>query len=96
MSECKDIIEIAKQNFLEIEGKVLVDFQVHVVEPEFNVAYLIFTDGVYAVNGAFNSEVLAITQIDDKHLTVADSQLRMFKPYSVFLNKKIIQVRSIG
>lgn len=96
MSECKAIIKIAKQKVLELEGKVLVDFQVHIVEPEFNIAYLIFTDSVYTVNGALTSEVLTITQIDDEKLNVMEGQLTMFKPYSVFLNKKIIQVRSIG
>lgn len=96
MSEYKNIVKIAKSKLSEITGKVLVDFLVDVVEPEFNVAYLIFTDSVYAVNGAMGSEVITINKTDYKHLNIENRDLRIFKPYLIFHNKKIIQVRSIG
>lgn len=96
MSECKNIVEIAKSKLSEITGKVLVDFLVDVVEPEFNVAYLIFEDSVYSVNGAIGSEIITINKTDYNHLNIENRDLRIFKPYLVFHNKKIIQARNIG
>jgi len=96
MSDYNGIIKTSKQKFVEIEGKVLVDFLVHVVEPEFNIAYLIFSDGSYAINGAYSSEVLSINRVVNKKLSDMDSQLKRFEPYSIFINKKIVQMRSIG
>ncbi|EIW15710.1 MULTISPECIES: hypothetical protein [Pelosinus] len=95
-NDYKGTITISKQKLVEIEGKVLVDFLVQVVEPEFNIAYLIFSDSVYAINGAYNSEVLSINRAVKKDLRDMDSQLKRFEPYSVFINKKIVQMRSIG
>lgn len=96
MNEYKNIAEIAKSKLSEITGKVLVDFLVDVVEPEFNIAYLIFTDSVYAVNGTMGSEVITINKTDYKHINIDNRDLRIFKPYLIFHNKKIIQARSIG
>lgn len=96
MFEYKDIIEQEKQKITLIEGKVLLDFMVDIVEPEFNIAYLIFTDSVYAIRGTIGSEVITINQIDYSDIIFKNRQIIKFNPYSVFCNKKIFQARSIG
>ncbi|MDF2485628.1 MAG: hypothetical protein K0R46_1796 [Herbinix sp.] len=96
MSGYKEIIEKEKQNILVLKNKVLVDFFVDIVEPEINIAYLVFVDGIYAVSGAIGSEIITMIQTDSIHLQIENKQLKQFEPYSIFLNKKIIQVRNIG
>ncbi len=96
MSRYKELIENEKQNILALKNKVLVDFFVDIVEPEINIAYLVFVDNSYAVSGAIGSEIITMTQTESKYLQIENKQLKQFEPYSIFLNKKIIQVRSIG
>jgi hypothetical protein len=96
MVEYKDIIEQEKRKIRFIEGKMLIDFMVDIVEPEFNIAYLIFTDSVYAVRGTLGSEVITINQINYSDINFENRQIIRFEPYSVFFNKKIIQARSMG
>jgi hypothetical protein len=96
MNENKDIIKKTEERIFEIEGKVLVDFIVHIVEPEINIAYMVFTDSICAVNGAIGSEIITINKVIDNNLLFEKIQLRRFEPYSMFYNRKIIQIRVIG
>jgi hypothetical protein len=96
MFEYKYIIEQEKRKIVNIEGKTLKDFFVDIVEPEFNIAYLIFTDSVYSVKGTMGSEVISINQINYSDIDFVNRQIIRFIPFSIFCNKKIIQVRSIG
>ena len=88
MNKYRDIMEEIHIVLLEIEGKVLIDFIVHVVEPEINIAYLVFTDSIYATNGAIGSEILIITKVKDNSIPFEKTELRRFEPYSMFYNKK--------
>jgi hypothetical protein len=84
----------------ELEGKTLKQFLVQVVEPEFNVAYLIFEDGsAYAVQGEFGSEILSIhwlSAIVAETKPGEKSRIKRFRPFEQFIGRRIEQVRMIG
>lgn len=84
----------------ELEGKTLKQFLVQVIEPEFNVAYLIFEDGsAYAVQGEFGSEILGIhrlSEIPAEARHEENSWTKRFRPFEQFIGRRIEQVRVIG
>ena len=55
-----ELIREACRALSEVEGKVLVDVLVQVVEPEFNAITLVFEDGAYQISGRIGSEILGI------------------------------------
>ncbi len=79
MYSYKDIIKNTKLKALEFEGKVLVDFFVEIVEPEFNIAFLVFNDGIYSVCGTIGSEVLTIKKVEGDMLFAMNTQLKRFE-----------------
>lgn len=84
-----------KRIMKELEGKVLKEIRVHVVDPEYNIVFLIFESMVYAIHGRVGSEILGIYRIDK----VENSYLNESKYeclYEIFQGHVISQVRIIG
>lgn len=96
MHDYNEIIEFERDKISEIEGKILINFLVHIVVPEINIAYLFFADSIYAIHGAIGSEILQINRKETTDLDYENIKIVIFEPYSIFLNKKINKVRSIG
>lgn len=82
----------------QLEGRVLLRFLTHIVEPEFNVAYLVLDNGVFSIHGRVGGEVLQIVPVDEAPPEISESHaaVKPFEPFSIFLNRRIVQARSIG
>jgi hypothetical protein len=92
------MIAEAASKLPRLEGRVLLRFLIQIVQPEFNVAYLVLDDGVWCIQGRFGGEILQIIPVDE---TPAERQegnvsVKPFEPFSCFLNRRIVQARSIG
>lgn len=82
----------------EVEGRTLVDFLVQVVDPEYNIATLIFADCAYAISGRIGSEILGIERVEIPRAGEISAGVRneRFQPYDEFLGRKLIQARMVG
>ncbi|WP_105620031.1 hypothetical protein [Vallitalea okinawensis] len=98
MSDYSKGIKQQKEKIDMIEGKILRDVLVHIVEPEYNIAYLVFDHYVYEICGLMGSEILGICEISyiDYKGKSNGRNIKKFKPYEIFLDKEIVQVRIIG
>jgi len=94
----KLILERCKE-LKHIEGQVLEAVLINVVEPEYNVLYLKFTNGWFQVSGEIGSEFISISKIDEDPIIGATSNsswVGEYEPYNIFINKKVISARHIG
>jgi hypothetical protein len=83
----------------EVVGKTLNKVLVQVVRPEFNVVFLVFEDACYAINGRIGTEIIGIARIDSPPVEGMESSMTItkpFKPYDLFLDRRVSQVRMIG
>lgn len=80
------------------EGRVLRQFLTQIIEPEFNVAYLVLDEGAFAIQGCIGGEVLEIVPVAVAPLEGVEENavVKPFPPFSVFLGRRIIQARSVG
>jgi hypothetical protein len=94
----ESMIAEATSVLTQLEGRLLRRFLIHVVEPEFNAAYLVFDDGVFSIHGGVGGEVLQIVRVEDapRERSEANAAVKPFDPFSIFLNRRIVQARTIG
>lgn len=94
----KSIIAEAASLLVRFEDQVLRHFVTHIVEPEYNVAYLVLDVGAFAIQGGIGGEVLKIVSVGTVPPEDAEGNwaVKTFAPFSIFLNRKIVQARSIG
>lgn len=91
-------MEIEANKISEIDGKLLIDFFVDVVEPEYNIALLVFDDSIYSVRGVIASELVGIDKLSkgDFDFMCLNRNIMKFPPFDIFLGRKVFQARSIG
>jgi hypothetical protein len=94
----KSMIDEAASLLTQLEGRLLLQFLTHIVEPEFNAAYLVLEDGVFSIHGRVGGEVLQIILVNEAPPESAETNaaVKLFAPFSIFLNRRIVQARSIG
>jgi hypothetical protein len=94
----ESMITEAASALSQLEGRVLLRFLTHIIEPEFNVAYLVLDDGVFSIHGRIGGEVLQIVPVEEAppEISELNATVKPFEPFSIFLNRRIIQARSIG
>ena len=93
------LIRERSKDLAKIEGQILEKVLVHVVEPEYNALYLKFPDGWYQARGEIGSEILGFHKsseppIEDK--SCHQSWIGGYKPFEVFIGKKVVSTRHIG
>ena len=87
----------AASKIAQLEGRVLLRFLVQIVPPEFNVAYLGLDVGVWCIQGRIGGEILQIIPVEEIPVEKQEGVLvKSFEPFSIFLNRRIVQARSIG
>ena len=59
-----------------LEGCLLREVLVHIVEPEFNVFFLVTDDGVWGISGRVGSEVLSISRAQNMPNDIQQSRRR--------------------
>jgi hypothetical protein len=93
----KDIDESCKL-ISNLEGAVLNDFLVNIVEPEFNVVFLDTNKGVFALQGEVGGEYLGIRILSEMPSLVDDQGYIIchYPPFQMFVGKTIGQARHIG
>jgi hypothetical protein len=95
----ESIVSEAIVSLNQLVGHVLQQFLVHIAAgSEFNVAYFILDKGAFAIHGRLGGEVLTIIPVEDVLLEKIerDTDVKPFVPSSIFLNRRIVQARSIG
>jgi len=86
-------------DLVEIEGQVLENVLINVVEPEYNVLYLKVSSGWYSACGEIGSEILGFKKLEEPPIEGATSQsswVGPYKPFNIFIGKKINNTRHIG
>jgi|ERR1044071_7717606 hypothetical protein len=87
----------AASKLAQLEGRVLLRCLVQIVPPEFNVAYLALDVGIWCIQGRIGGEVLEIFTIEEIPVDGREEiSIKAFEPFSMFLNRRIVQARSIG
>jgi hypothetical protein len=81
-----------------LEGCFLREVLVHIVEPEFNVVFLVTDDGVWEVSGRVGSEVLGISRAPEhvERYSTEHASVNGYGPYEQFQGRRIVQARTIG
>lgn len=93
------LIRERSKDLKNIEGQVLEKILIHVVEPEYNVLYLKFSNGWYEAKGEIGSEILGfhksneIPQEDKSH---PGSWIGPYRPFDFFIGKTVASTRHIG
>ena len=86
-------------DLVEIEGQVLENVLINVVEPEYNVLYLNVSSGWYSACGEIGSEILGFKKLEESPIEGATSQsswVGPYEPFNIFIGKKIKNTRHIG
>ena len=94
----EQMVTEAATSVSQLEGRVLKQFLTHVVDSEFNVAYLVLDDGAFAIQGRIGGELLQIVPVENLPAegVEGNTAVKSFAPFSIFLNRRIVQARSIG
>ena len=82
-----------------LEGRVLERALVQVVDPEFNVLYLLFEDQSFAVQGNVGGEVLEIVPLAKRPQEGPLNECTTvvaFPPFEQFSRRRIASARTIG
>src|SRR5881394_698150 len=83
----------------ETVGKLLTRTLVQVVEPEFNVFFMILEDSTYAISGRVGGEVLGIRRLDLPPTEGQEARMTVtkpFRPFDLFSRRRVTQARMIG
>jgi len=82
----------------DLEGAIVLQVLVNVVDPEFNVVYLKTDKGVYSIQGEMGSEYLGIRKLEEMPEITNDEGyiISSFKPFTIFEGKKIKQAHQVG
>jgi hypothetical protein len=93
------LIRERSKDLQSIEGQTLEKVLVHVVEPEYNVLYLKVADCWYEVKGEIGSEILGFhksSEIPKEDKSWPESWIGPYKPFELFIGKKVASTRHIG
>lgn len=95
--EFEQVVKEAKRKLEMLEGRTLRKCVVDIVEPEFNIIYLVFSNSIFAIHGANASEVIDIHQIDEIDSRLyKEGRAKEFSPFNIFLDRKICSARCMG
>lgn len=81
----------------EVEGRLLVEVLVQVVDPEYNQVFLAFDDATYVIYGRSGSEYLGIERGEAPTDTMMEEgQIERYVPFTQFVGRRLAQARMIG
>ena len=94
----KTLEEQFRNSVGQLEGKVLDQVLLQIVEPEINLVALLFEDAAFCLQGAIGGEVLRLVNGEPPTIDESSSFIRYipFAPAKKFLGSSISQVRTIG
>ncbi len=79
----------------EVEGRMLVDVLVQVVEPEYNQVWLVFEDLTFVIHGRVGSEYLGIEAGSAPTDAVMEG-VQHHAPFTQFVGRRLVQARMLG
>ncbi|MDA9981973.1 hypothetical protein N9H39_04415 [Gammaproteobacteria bacterium] len=82
----------------ELEGAVVSQILVNIVDPEFNVVFLDTDKGVFSLQGEMGAEYLGIRKLDLMPEQTDDEGYIVcpYEAFEYFVGKKVIRVHQIG
>lgn len=96
--EYAEIEQLLVESLEAIKGKRLVRAIAQILEPEFNLLYLVFEDASYQVSGRRGSEVIGLRLIDEPipNNELGSARTIDFAPFSIFVGHTVAQARPLG
>ena len=96
--EYKKYIKESCKLLPELEGAIVSQILVNIVDPEFNVVFLKTDKGVFSLQGEMGAEYLGVRKLDSMPEQTDDEGYIIcpYKAFECFVGKKIIQAHQIG
>lgn len=101
----KQLIEEEHKKIEKLQGKILDQVFVHSLSGRIFVVYLKLDNEFFMISGQLGSEYLGIFERPEANEKIEERKgvkqakediILEFKPFSIFLGKKIVQIRMIG
>ena len=96
--EYKKYIKESCKLLPELEGAMVSEILVNIVDPEFNAVFLKTDKGVFSLHGEMGSEYLGVRKLELMPEQTDDKGYRIcpYETFECFVGKKIIQAHQIG
>ncbi len=93
-----ELIKESSKLIPNLIDRTLENVLVNVVDPEFNVVYLIFDDETYSIHGEIGGEYLGIHKLSEPIEIMEEDGyiITEFESFKFFVGHKIAQVRQTG
>jgi hypothetical protein len=93
-----ELIKESSKLIPDLIDRTLENVLINVVNPEFNVVYLVFSDATYSIHGEIGGEYLGIHKLSEP-IEVMEKDgyiITEFEPFKIFVGHKIAQIRQMG